>query len=99
MRSRRIKSRVEALLAEVASQTLSLDFDAASDSLSDGMNEYVHQLKFDGKKMWTQKDIQFSIRKDGFTVHVGRQKMGKPVRRHNGDLLPAGLPLFAAEDF
>jgi hypothetical protein len=71
---KKIKSRVEALLAEVASQTLSLDFDAASDSLSDGMNEYVHQLKFDGKKMWTQKDVQFSIRKDGFTVRVGRQK-------------------------
>lgn len=70
---KKIKSRVETLLAEVASQTLSLDFDAASDSLSDGMNEYVHQLKFDGKKMWTQKDVQFSIRKDGFTVRVGRQ--------------------------
>ena len=71
---KKIKSRVEALLSEVAIQTLSLDFEAASDSLSDGMNEYVHQLKFDGKKMWTQKDVQFSIRKDGFTVRVGRQK-------------------------
>jgi len=71
---KKIKSRVETLLADVASQTLSLDFEAASDSLSDGMNEYVHQLKFDGKKMWTQKDVQFGIRKDGFTVRVGRQK-------------------------
>ncbi len=70
----KIQSQVEDLTSEVAKQMVGLDFETASDAISDGMNEYVTQLKFDGKKMWTQKDIQFSVKKDSFTVRVGRQK-------------------------
>jgi DNA repair ATPase RecN len=70
----KIQSQVADLKAEVERQTGGLDFESASDVISDGMNEYVRQLKFDGKAMWTQRDIQFSVRKDSFSVRVGRQK-------------------------
>jgi hypothetical protein len=69
-----IQSQTEYLKAEVEKQTVGLDFESASDAISDGMNEYVTQLTFDGKKMWTQKDIQFSVKKDSFSVRVGHQK-------------------------
>ncbi|MFN0019490.1 MAG: hypothetical protein ACKVP0_14615 [Pirellulaceae bacterium] len=70
----KIQKRVEDLTAQVSQQTAGLDFETASDALSDGMNEFVSALEFEGKKMWTQKEIQFSIKKDSFSVRVGRQK-------------------------
>ncbi len=70
----KIQSQVEDLKAAVEKQTVDLDFESDSDAISDGMNEYVTQLKFDGKAMWTQKEIQFSVKKDSFSVRVGRQK-------------------------
>lgn len=70
----KIQSQVEDLRIAVEKQTVGIDFESASDSLSDGMNEYVTQLKFDAKKMWTQKHIEFNVKKDTFTVRVGRQK-------------------------
>ncbi len=70
----KIQAQVETLLTDVAKQTLSIDFETASDTLSDFMNEYVSLLKFDKDRMWSQKDIQFNLKKDGFTVRVGRQR-------------------------
>ncbi len=70
----KIQSQVAELKAEVEKQTGGLDFESAGDIISDGMNEYVSQLMFDGKQMWTQKEIQFSVKKDAFSVRVGRQK-------------------------
>jgi hypothetical protein len=71
---KRIKGRVDELLVGVERQNTSLDFDAAGDCISDGMNEYVRQLRFDSKQMWSQNDIQFRITRDGFVVRVGRQR-------------------------
>ncbi len=70
----KIQLLVADLKKQVEKQTEGIDFESASDLLSDGMNEYVAQLKFEGKSMWTQRDIQFSIRKDSFNARVGRQK-------------------------
>src|SRR5262249_17517329 len=70
----KIQKRVEALTAEVLKQTTGLDFETASDAMSDGMNEFVTALEFDKKKMWTQLGIEFNVRKDTFNVRVGRQK-------------------------
>lgn len=70
----KVQSKLDDLRVVVESQTGGLDFESASDIISDGMNEYVNQLVFDSKKMWTQKEIQFSVKKDGVKVRVGRQK-------------------------
>jgi len=70
----KIQSQVEDLKGAVDKQMVGIDFESASDKLSDGMNEYVSQLKFDTKKMWTQKEIHYSVKRDSFNVRVGRQK-------------------------
>jgi hypothetical protein len=38
------------------------------------MNDYVGQLNYEGKKMWSQKAIAFRISRSDFSFKVGRQK-------------------------
>ncbi len=71
---KQIQLQVSELKSKVEEQSRGLDFEAASDAISDGMNEFVTKLRFDGKGMWTQKDIQFNIKENSFNIRVGRQK-------------------------
>ena len=69
-----IQKRVDELSSEVDRLTATLDFESAGDMLSDGMNDYVGQLMYDDKKMWTQQQIAVQISKYDFSIRVGRQK-------------------------
>lgn len=71
---RRIQTQVEALKKEVERMTAELDFETAGEVLTDGMNDYVRQLIYEDKKMWTQKPITFRIGRTDFQITVGKQK-------------------------
>ena len=61
---------------KVELQTTGLDFVTASEVLTNGMNEYVNQLVLNGKQMWTQGEIQFTLQKNGFRLRVHGHKWG-----------------------
>jgi hypothetical protein len=71
---RKIELQVKDLKVKVDQQTVGLDFESASDLISDGMNEFVSKLSFDHKAMWTQKDIQFRVKEDSFKIRVGSHR-------------------------
>jgi predicted nucleic acid-binding Zn-ribbon protein len=70
----RIQKQVEALKSEVDRMTADLDFETAGDILTDGMNDYVRQLVYEDKKMWTQQSITFRIGRSDFSIKAGKQK-------------------------
>jgi uncharacterized small protein (DUF1192 family) len=67
-----IRKQVALLEAEVSKLAAELDYEGASDKISDSMNDYVKSLKMDNELLWTQRDISFYLREKDFKTRVGR---------------------------
>ena len=67
-----IRRQVVELESEVSRLTAELDYEGASDRISDSMNDYVKSLVKDGNHLWSQREISFSLREKDFKARVGR---------------------------
>ena len=67
-----IRKKVVELEAEVSRLTAELDFEGASDRISDPMNDYVKSLVKDETYLWTQREIAFSLGEKKFKTRVGK---------------------------
>jgi hypothetical protein len=69
-----IQAEVAALESQVATQAKNLDFDQASDELTDGINNYLNAIKAGNPRSWTiSAQIRFELRERGFRVKVGNE--------------------------
>lgn len=65
-----IQQAVNALELEIAEQSKQIDFERASDLLSDGMNTYLNMIKEINPKSWTQEEVTFRLGKNDFSAKV-----------------------------
>jgi uncharacterized coiled-coil DUF342 family protein len=67
-----IRKKVAELESEVSRLTAELDFEGASDRISDPMNDYVKSLVKHEIYLWTQREIAFSLGEKDFKTRVGK---------------------------
>lgn len=67
-----IQAEVSVLEGEVATQAAKLDFDQASDELTDGINNYLNAIKQLNPRSWTlDAPMNVKLREKGFKITVG----------------------------
>jgi hypothetical protein len=68
-----LKVKVENLKAKIQAESRKVNFETASEWLSDGMNTYLNALVALDKKLWTQEKITAKLREKDFVITVGGQ--------------------------
>lgn len=68
-----LKEKEENLKAKVQAESRKVDFEAASEWLSDGMNSYLNALVALDKKLWSQEKIVVRLKEKDFSITVGGQ--------------------------
>ncbi|HPO85110.1 MAG TPA: hypothetical protein PLN86_04590 [Candidatus Hydrogenedentes bacterium] len=69
----KLKEKEESLKAKIQSETRKVNYEAASEWISDGMNTYLNALVALDKKLWTQEKITVKLKEKDFSVLVGNQ--------------------------
>lgn len=72
-RIEKLKEEEERLKAKIQSESRKVNYETASDWLSDGMNTYLNALVALDKKLWTQEKIMVKLREKDIAVTVGGQ--------------------------
>ena len=70
----KLKDKEAELDAKVKSESKKVDYEIASDWLSDGMNTYLNALVALNNKLWTQDKVTTRLREKDFKVTVGGQE-------------------------
>jgi hypothetical protein len=68
-----LKEKEENLRAKIQAESRKVNFETASERLSDGMNTYLNALVALDKKLWTQEKITVKLREKDFVITVGGQ--------------------------
>lgn len=69
-----IQKEVTELENQVNELSQKIDFEKASDKLTDGMNTYLNSLVAHDKQLWTQGRINWKLREKGFNVTIADSK-------------------------
>lgn len=69
----KLKEEEERLNAKIQAETRKVNYETASDWISDGMNTYLNALVALDKKLWTQEKITTKLKEKDFSVLVGGQ--------------------------
>lgn len=70
----KLKDKEAELEAKVKSESRKVDYETASNWLSDGMNTYLNALVAMDNKLWTQDKVTTRVREKDFKVTVGGQE-------------------------
>ncbi len=68
-----LKEKEENLKAKIQAESRKVNFETASERLSDGMNTYLNALVALDKKLWTQEKTTARLREKDFAITVGGQ--------------------------
>jgi endogenous inhibitor of DNA gyrase (YacG/DUF329 family)/energy-coupling factor transporter ATP-binding protein EcfA2 len=68
-----LKEKEENLRVKIQAESRKVNFENASEWLSDGMNTYLNALVALDKKLWTQEKITVKLNEKGFVIAVGGQ--------------------------
>ena len=69
-----LKEEEERLKAKIQSASRKVDYETASEWISDGMNTYLNALVALNNKLWTQEKIVVKLREKDFIITVGGQE-------------------------
>jgi hypothetical protein len=75
-----LQAQTAALQASVSAKTADLDYSTLGDWISDGMNDYLTQIKKLNPNSWTAREVAFQLSENGFQIKVGggswKRKLG-----------------------
>ncbi|MBK8616886.1 MAG: hypothetical protein IPN96_07190 [Anaerolineales bacterium] len=69
----KLKEKEENLKAKIQSESKKVDYETASEWLTDGMNTYLNALVALNNKLWTQDKVSAKLREKSFAITVGGQ--------------------------
>ena len=69
-----LKQKEENLKGKIHSEGRKVNYEMASDWLTDGMNSYLNALVAQDKKLWTQDQVKAKVREKDFSITVRGQE-------------------------
>ena len=99
-RIQKLKDKEDELEEKVKSENKKVNYETASDWLSDGMNTYLNALVALNNKLWTQDKVTTKLREKDFKVTVGGQEWSSQLGGTLILLFPFVIPIcsFAAHE-